>query len=647
MSSSTSQATRKLTEADLRGADPTTYSPPPPKNWRLLNRQARPQYYEGWKTALEKVSSEGELGGIEPSRIPYIAPVHAGELLVSLGIKPGLTQRPYIQRWTLDDIVDYTNTVKGRIRGLTDEKSWCAEDNETYKDLYDNKLSKDLFFLRKRENLRADGGGGIAKIADRRKIMEDIHFLSYYDSLRQTHTAIPSIMEDVTSQVQNRIRTILKEDHTSGRQKTLKVLKDFVDTRKEYLNSLYQGDKITLDRLSDKTQEFRDLLDSFDKDANARTMKYLVNSGKIMLDYIPFTDLGSMGIGVQQLVENPSTIARGNERRGDDFKRQTHTHHTNTSFGISRDTMTEPEMRDIARHTLQESLDNFKYNPDRINVKSEGEVITRDAMRLVHDVEMLYSDWVENYKVENGLDDNDVIEHINKHRSKDKSHTEEEATKAANLRKTQGQFVHSIKDYRSTAQNVVDTIISKINDRESELDQYNDENQDDMVTSRMVGVFLNKLKADRDRISSLALPLRDHSKTFFSKEKKRLHNSSSGYISKSKDLFEPLRGALSENVPTWEQFLGLGEEDRQKAHVALTARTDNGKTTNPDSVVKSEESITDTVSQAEVVDSLVNSSEDGSQDGSMAGKLSWADIDEDEDKVWQAQFGSPGQISSI
>ncbi|OCF61362.1 hypothetical protein L486_01010 [Kwoniella mangroviensis CBS 10435] len=123
MSSSTSQATRNLTEADLQSTDPTTISPPPPPNWRLPNRQARPQYYEGWKNTLERVSSEGKLCGIEPSRIPYIAPVHAGELLVSLGIKPGLTQRPDIEKWTLDDIVDYTNTVKGRIRGLRDEKS--------------------------------------------------------------------------------------------------------------------------------------------------------------------------------------------------------------------------------------------------------------------------------------------------------------------------------------------------------------------------------------------------------------------------------------------------------------------------------------------------------------------------------------------
>ncbi|WWD03724.1 hypothetical protein V865_001780 [Kwoniella europaea PYCC6329] len=125
MSSSTSQVTRKLTEADLRYADPTTYSPPP-SNWRLLNRQAKPQYYESWKTSLEKVSFEGELGGIEPSRIPYMAPVHAGELPVSLGIKPGFAQRPDIEKWTLDDIVDYTNTAKGRIGGLRDEKSWCG-----------------------------------------------------------------------------------------------------------------------------------------------------------------------------------------------------------------------------------------------------------------------------------------------------------------------------------------------------------------------------------------------------------------------------------------------------------------------------------------------------------------------------------------
>ncbi|WWD03723.1 hypothetical protein V865_001779 [Kwoniella europaea PYCC6329] len=309
-----------------------------------------------------------------------------------------------------------------------------------------------------------------------------------------------------------------------------------------------------------------------------------------MSERILFIDLGSMGIGVQQLVEYPSTVEKGNERRDDEFKRQNHNFFTPIPV-------------------------SFRYNPDRINVKSEGEIITREAMRLFHEVETPYSDWVENYKLENGLDDNDVIEHINKHRSKDKSHTEKEATKSANLRKIQGQFVHSIKDCRSTAQN------------------------DDVVTSRMVGVFMNKLKADRNRIYSLALPLRDYSKTF-SKEKKRFHNSSSGCISKSKDLFEPLEGVLSDEVRTWEQFLELGEEDRQKAHVALTALTENRKTNSHDSVVISEESIADTVSQAEMVDSLANSSEDGSQDGSTAGELSWADVDEDEDKVWEAQFGS-------
>ncbi|KAK6909341.1 hypothetical protein I203_103358 [Kwoniella mangroviensis CBS 8507] len=260
--------------------------------------------------------------------------------------------------------------------------------------------------------------------------------------------------------------------------------------------------------------------------------------------------------------------------------------------------MPEPKVREIARHTFGESLENLRYNPDRINVKSEGEIITRDAMRIVHDVETLYSDWIENYKLENGLDDKDVIAHINKHRSRDKSHTEEEATKAANLRKIQGQFVHSIKDYRSTAQMVVDAIISKINDRETGLDHYKDKTQDDV----------------------------------------------------SKDLIEPRRGVLSEDVRTWEHFVGLGGEERQKANIALTALTEKGTTNSLDSVVISGESIADTISQAEIVNPMANSSEDGSQDGSTAGELSWADIDEDEDKVWETQFGAQiqaGQISSI
>ncbi|KAK6909340.1 hypothetical protein I204_01369 [Kwoniella mangroviensis CBS 8886] len=124
MSSSTSQATRNLTEADLQSTDPTTISPPPRPNWRLPNRQARPQYYEGWKTALEKYLPKVNYVGSSLVVFLISLPFTLGNFsFVSLGIKPGLTQRPDIEKWTLDDIVDYTNTVKGRIRGLRDEKS--------------------------------------------------------------------------------------------------------------------------------------------------------------------------------------------------------------------------------------------------------------------------------------------------------------------------------------------------------------------------------------------------------------------------------------------------------------------------------------------------------------------------------------------